>query len=246
MQDAIEQVPDWLFTMDALELRAHFQKQAEERGLKSGWLPSLTDERLRNAFWAEYEASFKLNQGMQMSRVYAGVCSKQCFYESVIKNPARVAWMLCPPTHYMNAMEEALLFGVDQMREILALPHVGKSGLIDSKLCSVKVEIVKMLDARVKGAVVQKTQAVNVNVKAEDVEQVKSMVQGPNNMDEIDRRLRELEQESKQLEVPASHMQVGKVTLHNRDVIETTHRDVTGDEEKTKAPDSAGEGDVGP
>jgi hypothetical protein len=211
IQTAIEQVPDWLLAMDPRELRDHFRNKAKaerEERLKQGldgaatesWQPSFTDDRLRLSFWNEYEASQALKRPMQMTRVYAGICSRQYFYDKVITNYLRMAWLLCPPQSYAVSLEEALLFGIDQMRDILTIPHVDSRGKVDPKIAKVKLDIVNMLDQRVKGAVVQKTQALHVHASTDKLKSQAPIKE--EDMAELDRRLKELELESAKLASP--------------------------------------------
>lgn len=88
--------------------------------------PNPTDNRLRVKFWLEYDRLHETVVGNKTKMVCANitsrVCSREMFYRHYITNHPRLAWLLCPPASYMARMQEALNFGVDQVREILALP----------------------------------------------------------------------------------------------------------------------------
>lgn len=88
--------------------------------------PNPTDNRLRVKFWLEYdrlhETAERVSPRMVCANITSRVCSRELFYKHYITNHPRLAWLLCPPASYMARMQEALNFGVDQVREILALP----------------------------------------------------------------------------------------------------------------------------
>lgn len=162
--------------------------ERDERELRKEVLPTPTDNRLRLAFWNEYNRAQSESNAMKMNAVYAGVCSAQYFHDSYLQRPEHVAWLLCPPAAYQTIMEEALMFGIDQLRDILEMSVVAKNGQINVKLGELKAKIVAMLDLRVKGAVMTKN--VNLNLNAEG--NVKKAVES-NSMEDVDRRIAELE-----------------------------------------------------
>lgn len=196
VQNAIMRLPESYVDRSEGELRTIF--------LERNWAPETIDDRLRIMFWKEYErAQTNLNK-MHMSHVYMGICSRDYFYV-VLQNKERVAWLLCPPIDYMIAAEEALIYGINQLRDILSLSHRTVTGGIDQKAAQVKVEIVKLLDNRVKGAVVQTTKNLNVNVHANADKK-----EAPRTDADLDKRLQELEQSLKELGASS--------TINNNDI----------------------------
>ncbi len=176
--NAIMRLPDEYVDKGEDELQLIFKERQ--------WAPSTLDDRIRFSFWKEYDNAQTNIRQMVMTHVYYGLCSRESFYV-MIQNKQRVAWMLCPPADYMLAAEEALTYGLEQLRDILARPHVSMVGTVDSKAAGVKLEIVKMLDARVKGAIIQTTRNLNVNMNAN-----KPVVQAPR-IEDIDQKIKELE-----------------------------------------------------
>lgn len=187
-RNAMLQIPDFLRVMPEKDL---------ERRVR----PTATDGRLRLAFWQEYNRAQDNMKNMNLANVFAGVCTKQYFFEWYLTNHERVAYMLTPPASYMKAAEEALTFGIERMRELLALDvngtdHKGRPK-INTSLAKVQLEIVKMLELRVKGAVVQKTMNAHYvqdarNANKEGVRAIESM-----NMDEVQARIAALEKQAK-------------------------------------------------
>jgi len=146
------------FTMD--EDRLYKRLKSEKKK------PTPTDNRLRYSFWSEYERAVSLGHGkMYMTHVYGGVCTKEYFYDRYIRNPARLVWMLCPPTSYEVYVEEALNFGMAQLRKMLSYDDF-KNGVPNMKLMELKAKIVNMLDQRKHGLAIARTEtkALNVNM----------------------------------------------------------------------------------
>lgn len=148
--------------------------------------PTPTDHRLRMKFWFEYDRSAEAQEKMTMANVYANVCSLELFQEAFIKNPAKVAWLLCPPASYEIKVQEALGFGLDRMRDILEMDTVDPvTGKFNVQLAKLQKDIVQMLDLRIKGGIVQKVETksvqMNINAATEELSQ-----------DALDRKLKEL------------------------------------------------------
>lgn len=187
--EASKQRPEFFQIEDERLLRRHLRENGTE--------PTPTDNRLRVAFWHEYERAQTLaNPKMVISAIHAGVCSRQLFDRYMLR-PEKVAWILCPPASYTTIAEEALSFGLEQLRDILALPvqRLDAKGrvIVDTKLGELQAKIVAMLDNRVKGAVKQtiENRNMNLNISTSDKQVAKAAMSGT--MDQIERRLKELE-----------------------------------------------------
>jgi hypothetical protein len=156
--------------------------------------PSVSENRLRFAFWQEYEESIKQSRQIKPHRIYGGVCSDVFFMHYVAKDKARLLWILCPPTNYKEMLREALGFGLEQLREILDLPVVNDRGKVDTRLCEVKAKIVAMLDVRVNGAPVQRVEQKSVSYSVTSKEKpLLEHYAGEAGQDMLRRRIRELE-----------------------------------------------------
>lgn len=153
--------------------------------------PTPTDNRLRLKFWMEYDHCQGLHtKAIDITRVFSGICSKEYFYNHYLEHPKKVAWLLCPPTAYVVKANEALEFGLEQLRDILEADHTLPGGKIDSKLGELKLKIIAMLDVRVKGAIVQKTINANLSGPAA-ANAVNKAIAGPT-MEELNRQLEAL------------------------------------------------------
>jgi hypothetical protein len=165
--------------------------EMEERELKKNVLPTPTDNQLRLAFWNEYNQAQEEARSMKMVAVYARICSAQYFHDAYLAKAEKVAWLLCPPAHYVTVMEEALTFGIGKLRDILDMDLVGKNGTINVKLGELQAKIVAMLDLRVKGAIPAKNLNLNFNAGGSPADVNKALT--TNSMEEIERRIKELE-----------------------------------------------------
>jgi hypothetical protein len=173
-------------------------------------LPTATDNRLRMNFWAEYDLSQTEHRKMKMSAIVGTICIQGYFYQKYLQYPEKCAWLVCRPASYETLLEEGLAFGLDQLRDVLAIPHLkedqdGNITGYDTKLIEIKAKIVAMFDQRVKGAVVQrieqKTMALNMNVTNKKIQDL--TVEG--SMEEIDKRIKELERRDRKAQREITH-----------------------------------------
>jgi len=153
----------------------------EEHNLRKKVKPSPTINRLRITFWMEYQRAMDQRCKMVLQNVYRGVCSyeyfQKIFYD--IKHLHNAVWILKPRQNYAVVMNEALDTANMRLREILEMPIYdlvddpkSKSGrkkrIPNTKTAELILKAQKVLDERVKGAIVQKatapSNAVNINV----------------------------------------------------------------------------------
>lgn len=155
-----------------------------------------TDNRLRLQFWLEYERAMMSGKTMNVMNVFAGICSKDYFYNRFIENRYKVSWMLMPPSSYNTKTLEGLEYGIDQFREILSEPlkdPVTKK--IDYKLLTAKIKITSLLKDWAKGATVQKTESKVVTVSA-NLSEVKELALELST-EELERRIKEFDRADK-------------------------------------------------
>ena len=181
MQEALKKSPD-LFEMDEKKLRDVLRKREENI--------TPTDNRIRIKFWVEYDRVISKGFGvMSISQILANICSREFFYAHYLTKPSKVAWMLCSPSDYGTKASEALDFGLDQLRDILEIPHI-ENGKVDMKLVSAKLKVVAMLADRVRGGVVQKV--VSLNATTSDTAAVNRIAMAMTS-EELERKMLELE-----------------------------------------------------
>lgn len=185
-----------LFTMEERQLRLNLQGKKRN--------PTPLDNRLRVKFWAEYEnTQDHLTASLSMAAVTSGLCTREYFYSYFLASPEKVAWLLCPPANYGTMMEEALLMGIEQMRDILEMPNILPNGAANVKLMELKAKIVGMLDIRVKGAIVQKVEQKNLSVSLHGTAKGVEAIAQLSSMEEIQKRMADLEKrERRALNLP--------------------------------------------
>lgn len=174
--------------------------------------PTPTDNRIRIKFWMEYDECQLSRRLLDIPRIVAGICSRDYFERSYMSLPQKVAWLLCPPAGYMVKVNEALEFGLEQLRDILQREHVLPTGKVDSRLGELKAKIVMFLDARVKGAIVQKALVAHAMAPVDVGHELRAKV--PETYNELTVRLAQLRAKNREL-------QNGGL------VIETTHQSVS-------------------
>lgn len=187
--EAIQRVPESLLGLAEQELK--------EELAELGQVPNLAVHRLRVSFWNEYSNAQVDKRKMVMHRIYHEVCNDKTWFNLLKFKPGHLAWILCPLPAYAVRAEEALLQGIDQLRDILMQSHLDFKGQLDAKKAAVKVEIVKFLDQRVKGAIIQKTQNLHAHLKAPE-----KPSEQPKTLEEVEKRMRELERQALALSTP--------------------------------------------
>lgn len=149
-------------------------KKNDEFDLQKKVKPTAEQNRLRLAFWREYERAIQTGDPMLEENIYKGIMARENFMHIVQKENRVMAWVLKQPTNYVNAMEESLNFTMHRVREILEMPlytmitkelptRDGKIKTMqkrvpDTKVAKLILDTMKFLDMRVKGAIVQKVQ----------------------------------------------------------------------------------------
>lgn len=155
------------------------------------------ENRIRVAFWLEYNRC-QDNRGakMNISNVCAGLCTRAYFSNVIMKSPTKLAWVLTPPISYTNAMEEALIYGVEKIRDILDVEIKDSKGQVNVKAADVLLKTVQFLDQRVKGAVVQKVDTRSLIVHANGNQPKES---APLTIDQVKEQLEQLERKTKEV-----------------------------------------------
>ncbi len=208
--EAAKKLEPLLFLMDERDLYRKLKKEDK--------LPSATDNRLRLKFWIEYDRCLQDGGKFIIGNVYANTISTEYFYNKYLKRPDKIAWLLCIPTGYKTKAEEALEFGLEQLRDVLELPHSFKRIIkgreveyIDSKLAMVKLSIVKMLDDRLKGGVIQR-----IEQKSLSITEQRHIHETKTNLTEsdMDKKIKELElRERRALNLPGGIIDAESKTL---------------------------------
>jgi len=152
--------------------------------------PTATASRLRLSFWEEYEKAVNSGRQMRLSGIFKGVCSENHFIENFLQRNDRVAYMLTPPANYVVQVKEALYEGLETLRQIVSAPVIDDQGYLIPRAADVVLKAVQMLDARVKGAVVQRIDQRMVSLNMNQNMQDQNLL--PASMEDIEKQLEEV------------------------------------------------------
>lgn len=182
MSNLIEAMPAEILEMDFHKLKNQVQ-------------PDVFDERIRLAFWNEYHLAQSKLTNMNMSNVYGSVGISQSLLVKTLSNSYKLAYVLTPPADVALTLQETMNFGIEQLRQILAMPHIDQRGNLDARAADVKFKITQDLINRVRGQTIQRVEvkSQNVNLNA-DVSA--GPTQLPNNMKDLDAHLEALEEKA--------------------------------------------------
>lgn len=197
--ERIEAIPKDYLVMNPKEL---------ERRVNAG----LVLEALRCSFWVEFNrCALDGYTRMIMSRVYGGICTEQYFFGKVIYNGLFLAFLLTPPSDYVTSLNAMLNRTLKRMHEIISLPIVSKTGEVDHRTAALILKAHEMIETRVKGAVIQRTESKQLNV---------SLKAGLNE-DDLDAKLKMLRERERQLNAGRVTSDASLVTEATRVTSET-------------------------
>lgn len=150
-------------------------------------------QRLRVALWQEFERAIHNNRLIKISQVYAGTCSESTFY-SLISSPEKLAYILCAPADYIVMLKEAHNAGLEKLREIFSAKMMDEDGWLNHKAADMVIKAFALLDARLKGAVIQRVdqRVLNATVPSNQVAGALGM---PSDMDVLEIELQKARKE---------------------------------------------------
>lgn len=139
--------------------------------------PDETDSRLRLTFWDEYNQSQVKRTRINISNVVRGVCSRDYFYETILRDPKKLAWVATPPKDYMITQRSLLDLGLMRMKEILETPFQTEMVIRDRQGIAIRnpdgsVATVKKIDPRVMGEIQKAVQMLDMRVKGAIVQKI--------------------------------------------------------------------------
>ena len=132
IKDKMDRLPDEFKERDPYE----FRKEVS---------PSPTLNKLRIAFWTEYDNCFYSGTKMQMFRVVKGICSLNTL-KTLVSDPINLGWILTPVQSYHTGVQDVLETCLYKMREGLENMSVSSA----KELTSI-MKIYEAFDKRVHG-----------------------------------------------------------------------------------------------
>lgn len=116
---------------------------------------TLITQRIRIALWQEFELAVSNNRSMRIKQIWAGICTEESF-QRLVDNPVRLAFILLAPTDYIVTLKEAHEAGLEKLREVFSAKILDDNGNLNVKAADVVIKAFALIDARLKGAVVQR------------------------------------------------------------------------------------------
>lgn len=204
LKRAIQEVPVMYYEMAEDELSLHCFGEDEKNRPKQ---PDSTSERLRIAFWDEYDRASRYRERMEIRRICQGTCSEVYFVRKFIQDVQKLAYILHPPISYQINLKDLHELSLRGMRQILSMPIKDDKDRPNTRLMDIQFKIHQHVDMRLKGAIIQRIDQRNLNlnmnadVPQTTVEEISKVTQL--SMSEIDKRIASLQAESKTLLTPA-------------------------------------------
>lgn len=171
---------------------------------------NLTEKRLRHSFWLEYGNAVLGKRKVRLGNIFNGVCRREQWYNDVVTDKFKMAYIMTPPMSYRVSMSELVELSIKGLREILDADHFedtfqrdGDGKVVKDKagnpiiikkmnttLANAKIKVADTVLNRVYGSATQKIKIdQRVLTKSLDVEQA------PQTLEEIERKIMELEQQ---------------------------------------------------
>lgn len=164
----------------------------DESHIREKCRPTPLVNRIRMAFWVEYDTACRMGRKIDMARVYGGLCTRDNFLKTVCR-PNNMAWVLTPVSSYKVSMEEALEHSIAQMRKMLDCPLYKADGQLDTQAANVVLRVFTLLDQRVHGSIVQKVETKSLSVQKHIHQKVEPGPGGQAPQIDIDEKLKALE-----------------------------------------------------
>lgn len=120
LKNATSRVTDNLFSMSLADLQKHIH-------------PTKVDYLIKQRFWAQALTSNTLNSKKHpISTLYLGVCTYTHFWSNVLKNEAKIAWILRLPIDDDYLVKYLLHETINKLITYVETPVLDKSGNISS------------------------------------------------------------------------------------------------------------------
>ena len=181
--------------------------EESEESLRKRVNPSLKMYELRRAFWEELTLAQDEQRKMIVKRVYEGKFSKGHFYDVILKNQDKLAWVLHPLVAYEDRTMAMLDKGLERYEDLLNIDITVKKRRNTGKkdddgktiwedytdVCPKKAEVlfkvIKDVKDRVKGTAIQRQ--VNIHASEPKVSKGKAEL----DMDMVEAKIKELQKQ---------------------------------------------------
>jgi hypothetical protein len=200
--DAIEgcALKDWQATLPELEKKIW----------PDGTIP-IQYIRVKLAFWEEYERASSLElDKLDISIALRGNCTVPHFYQTMLKKPGFVAWLMQPPATWVDQLKAIQHLSLRRMEEAASLPieRDPETNMVNTDLIKVQKTILDQAVNRLHGSVVTRIQQTQQNLHlhgkaSPEVEEAANKAALEElSMDQIDAEIRQFEKRSAQAQLP--------------------------------------------
>lgn len=186
IREAVERVPQEIMDMSEVVLRKEID-------------PSLRMYELRRAFWEELAAAQEgVGRTINVTRIIEGKYSKGYFYQQILPNHYKLAWLMHPLVAYEDKTKAALDRVTERYDELINMEITSTKQIknketgewdtvteTDPKKALVLLQVMKNLEDRIKGTSIQR----QVSISADKPENKKAKL----DMKAVENRLKELE-----------------------------------------------------
>lgn len=139
----------------------------DEEHLRERAKPTHTDYALRIALWNEFRIACSDGSTISPQRIYANICSYQHWWQNVLNNPAKVAWLMHPLQEHEDMLKPLLARISERYFEILNMDIYDSEGKPVPSLVKALLKAMEQIEGRVCGEPVQRSESKNLNVSLE-------------------------------------------------------------------------------
>lgn len=172
--------------------------------------------KLRIAFWDEYERAAREQDYMHFKKVHGGICKAEVCIGLFKSMPVLLAWITSPLAGYLMNRKELNFLSEERMVEIMSVSAVRHDGRLDARAARVQVELYLALQDRIHGPVIEKseTKSVNVNVNSTQTpSEAAGTIAMITDMEELDRRLQAVRAKTQALKTVPQPIEVNTAKL---------------------------------
>jgi hypothetical protein len=163
-----------------------------EGELREQCKPTGTDYALRVSFWREFDKVITMGKKrIVTAEVFGGICTEAYFYNRILRNPLKTAWLCRPVQAYAKELEAILHRGTERLWQLIEMDiEDPKTKKISSKKAALFLKVFSEVSNRAKGMAVkritQDRRTVSVKVDAN-----KAVI--PQDLDSIRKRIAQIE-----------------------------------------------------
>lgn len=124
--------------------------------------------RLRHQFWNVHNHTMTMGKAkFNITAVHRGLISQQKF-NKLLDDDIIASFILTPPFDIKSIQHDLLYEGYRHLDEIMQIPVMDDRGRPDHKAIATKIQIIKMMEDRIHGSVVQREQKYIENINSQE------------------------------------------------------------------------------